>query len=227
MKKGIYYGLLVLGALSLASCGHQKSAADKAASAKAESSQVAASKASASSKAASLKLKRIIASSAKKEAESASRESIAAASSSKAASESEAQASMAKAQSESAETAAKAASESADQHATADLPESVATGTQVDSLDQAVSLVRSKLGTGDQDNPITWTTMTAGSDTFEGDDGQAYYWIRGIRQSSLEAQKRAGAGSADGLDYYVYQNGLIRSRDAVDSETMASMMDDD
>lgn len=223
MKKGIYYGLLVLGALSLASCGHQKSAADKAASAKAESSQVAASKASASSKAASLKLKRIIASSAKKEAESASRESIAAASSSKAASESEAQASMAKAQSESAKAAAKAASESADQHATADLPESVATGTQVDSAAQAAALVKTKLGTGNTDDPILWTTMTASSDNFQDDNGNVYYWVRGMHQSAMEAMKKAGAGSYDNLDYYVYQNGDIRSRDMVDS----SMMDDD
>lgn len=217
MKKGFYFGLLMLSALSLASCGHQTSAADKAASAKAASSRTAASEASASSQAASLKLKRVIASSAKKEAESASRESIAAASSSKAASESDAQAALAKAQSESAE----AASKTVDSNALPDLPESVATGTQVTSLAQAVSLVQSKLGTGNADNPITWTTMTAGSDTFEGDDGQAYYWIRGIRQASLAAQKKAGAGSADGLDYYVYQNGLIRSRDTVEADMMA------
>lgn len=216
MKKGIYYGVLLLGVLSLASCGHQKSDAEKAASAKAESSRVAAAKASASSKAASLKLKHTIAASAKKEAASASRESIAAASSAKMASASEQQAAMAKAQSES---AAKASS-AADTHAA--LPESVATGIQVNSLAQAAALVKAKLGTGDPDNPITWTTMTATSDSFEDSNGQTYYWIRGEHQSMIDAQKNSpngAAGSADGLDYYVYQNGLIRSRDV-----MAEMM---
>ncbi|PIO82999.1 hypothetical protein BSQ39_05125 [Loigolactobacillus backii] len=225
MKKLVSLGIITLSTLTLAACGHNDSA-DKDSASHSESivKMNSASRAKAKSISSAKKMSR----NAKKEATAASKESrkAAAAAQSAAAISSSAQNSQSAAKQQNmmqnnandssnnkVNNNSNAAS-SAYSASSSSTPATQNTNT-ISSPQQAEAAVVAKVGNGDQSDPITWPYMASGDNKMLTDpNGNSYYWIRGERRSAIEAYQKSGAGSYDGLDYYVYPNGTVVNRDS-------------
>ncbi|MFD0898639.1 hypothetical protein [Loigolactobacillus binensis] len=216
MKKVLSWGIITLATLSLAACGDNNAAQKDSSSAAARSSSLA-------------KVKRLQQKNARlhKKAVAASKAKAAkakAASSSKAAVQATNTSQTTTATSQQATTAASSTSTSQSsqtntmQNSPTDstnnkVNNQANAGTTVNNIQQAVALVQAQVGNGTANDPIIWTTMTAGSgDLIDDGAGHQYYWIRGQHKSAQANMQAVGAGSYDGLDYYVYQDGQIVAR---------------